>query len=91
MRTDTKELRVEGISEVPRPAARLERVGAPIQSGPLLANEMLPRRFAALGTTAGERKVLEVERPEIRGDLVRGRGGARQRAPGAGGERVGKS
>lgn len=88
---DAEQLAVERIGEVARPAARLECVGAAIERRALLANEEFPGRFIALGTRAGERKVLEMERPEIRGDLVRGRGGARQRAPGAGGERVGKS
>jgi hypothetical protein len=69
-RPNAEQFRVERICQVARAAARLERVRAPVQAGALPADEVLPRVFVAVGARAGKRQVFEMERREIRLDLL---------------------
>jgi len=60
-----EQLAVEPVSELPRAAARIERVGRAIQRRALFANEVFPRPFVAGGAAAGQREVFEMQFVEV--------------------------
>jgi hypothetical protein len=63
--TESEEIGVQRVGEIPRAAGRVDRIGCPVQERTLLKDEVLPGSVVSGLACAGESEIFKVKRAQI--------------------------
>ncbi len=72
---NAEQLAVNGIGDLARTSRPVESLGCPIESRPMLLDEVIPRTLVTGCAGAGQRQIFEVESVKISRQIRRGRAG----------------
>jgi len=72
---NAEQLAVNGIGDLACTSRSVESLGCPIESGPMLLDEVIPRTLVTGCAGAGQRQIFEVESVKIPRQIRRGRAG----------------